>query len=113
MLQPFIPTITTSSTPNSQQKLYTLLSGINTGVRTVCALLKVQADPYGGGTKFAVGNSNVAPSTGVAGTGVGVQLAAGQTYEVGPFESNLIHLDQIYVSASAASSIFNVTVVTR
>ena len=116
MLEPLITTITTSSSANSQQTVYSLLAAITpkiAGLRRVCCDLKLQADAFGGATKYAAGNSNVSASNGSAGSGIGVQLIAGQTYELGPFESNLVHLDEIYVTTSVGSSIFNITVVCR
>ena len=113
MYQPSFTTITLSSTPNSQQSLYTLLSGIQSQIRKVASFVLIQADVNGGSTAYAVGQSNVAPQTGSAKSGTGTQLFASQTLTLGPFESNLLHLDEIYVSASAASAIMNVVVVTR
>lgn len=117
MFSPLIQTVTLSSSANSQQTILSLLKAVTPAIgnlRTVCCFLILQPDINGGSTVFAVGNSNVKAATvGSAGTGIGHQFQAGQLVTWGPLTSNEIHLDTTYLTASTASAIVNITVVTR
>lgn len=119
MNSPLVQTVTLSSSANSQQKVITLLNAVTSAsvvasVRTVCCYIKIQADTQGGAALYAVGNSNVKVATASsAGSGIGWQLAAAGVMDIGPFTSNQIHLDELFVSSNTASAAMNITVVVR
>ena len=116
MQEPLIASVTLSSSANTASTLYSLLGAISpaiAGLRKVCCELTMQTDASGGAAKFAVGGSGAAVTTGTAGTGSGMQLTAGATFTLGPFSSNLIHLDEIYLASDTVSALVNVAIVTR
>lgn len=93
--------------PAAGQDLYTLLHAIFTSVSHKAAWINIQLDISAAGVTCYVGNSNVSTTV------YGSQLSAGQALVLGPFESNLLVLDQIFLLSSSGTIKANVSVVTR
>lgn len=118
MSSPIIRTVVGNATPNTAESLQSLLGAL-TGTAAVvnlrpaqhCCDVKIHADLNGGAAKFFVGNSNVTDVT--TNAGMGIQFSAGQTYELGPFSSNLLKLNDIFVCSDTASVRWDITVVVR
>lgn len=113
MQEPFYRQVSATSNA-SIYSLYTLLQAAapaSTTVRKVCSQCIIQADFAGGAAKYWIGNSDITAGSG--GAGSGVQLAASQAQQLGPFSSNLIHLDEIYLTSDTNGAKWNVTVITR
>lgn len=111
MQEPYCKQITLGASTGISN-LYTLLQAAapaNTTVRKVACELHLQADAAGAAAKYYVGNSDLT----AGGGNEGVQLAASQALILGPLSSNLIHLDEIYLTSDSNGVKWNVIVITR
>jgi len=114
MQEPYCKQLTLASNGTSYN-LYTLLqaaapSGVT--VRKVACQLILQNDISDSTHKTFIGNSSLTAGSGGADTGYDI-ATAGAALTMGPFSSNLIHLDEIYLTSDTNSQLVNVIAITR
>lgn len=114
MQEPYMKQLTLTLN-TSAYNLYTLLqaaapSGVT--VRKVCCELHIQDDLTDSTHKIFIGNSALTPGSGGADTGWDTATVGGE-FKLGPLSSNLIHLDQIYLTSDTSGVVVNVTAITR
>ncbi len=89
---------TVALTDTNAHKLSTLLAAADSQIPVKCSRLGIQFDENAGANALLVGNS------GLAGAGTqGRRLLATQAFDLGPFESNLIRTDQVYLQLTGGA----------
>ncbi len=91
----FMGSVTVNGT--TAQSVWALLSAVWSDLPHRCCFLQLQLDNGAGGTVCAFGNSNVSS------TMCGGKLVASQTGVQMAFDSNLLHLDDIYLKLTTAT----------
>lgn len=103
---PFFAQVSFGATATGQD-LYTLMSAVFSQIQHKACHINIQLDVTAGGATCSIGNSNVST------TMYGDQIVAGAAVPIGPFSSNLLVLDQIFLLSSSGTIKANIIVVTR
>lgn len=121
---PWMGTVTSSSSANTPQSLYSLLTGLAANLQPtingqapnptlLCANIQIQADPGGGSAKYYIGTSAMSSAN------VGQQLAAAGAgglpgiWNPGAVDFNLYDLRSIYLMSDTGSVKWNVMFVRK